>query len=157
MALVAGCGGGSDPGGGRLSTVEFRAQADAICEQANAKIVSLGSEAAGGSPQAFVRGVERGLEAVSIELTALGQLQPPAEMASTFASALDRLDRRQVIVRRLRERYARDAAAELASDVELAERAIAAARTKAKSLGLTECFDEDLSQTSAAPLTPVAP
>ena len=159
VALGAGCGAGSAGADVRLSAAEFRAQADAVCKRANAKILALNQEDIGGTPDEFVRGIDRGLAVVAEELTELRRITPPVAMELAFMSALDQLDKRQVTVRRLRDRYAKGARSEgeLADDVTLAQQAITEARAKGKALGLTECFDEDLAQTSDAPVNPVSP
>jgi hypothetical protein len=158
VLLGAGCGGS----GGtveRLSAGEFRAQADAICKRANAKILALNHEDVGGGPDVLVRGIDRGLGVVARELTELRGIAPPIAMESMFAEALDQLDKRQGIVRRIRDRYAggERSAAALATDVALAEQAIAAARGQAESLELTQCFDEDLAQSGDTPVVPLSP
>jgi hypothetical protein len=95
VVALAGCGGGGDD---RLTKAEYIAQADAICQEANAKIEALGA------PETLADLAAMGQQSVQIseqQLAKLRALRPPAEDEATLNGAYDLVEQQIGITKQL--------------------------------------------------------
>jgi hypothetical protein len=101
-ALLAGCGGGDDDGGsggGGTSKEDFIAQANEICAEGEKKISEIdpADAASAGSPEEVRRKVAETLEKTADEyqpyLDRLRDLDPPDDLAESWSSFLDGVER----------------------------------------------------------------
>jgi hypothetical protein len=152
-ALIAGCGGGSDSSGAD----DFRAQADEICADANARIDGL---TAPGPPAEVLPYLRAGLPIQAEELERIRALDPPEDLQADFDEATDLLQQRQDAIQQAADRI------EGGEDPEAVIRDVGPeitrlrdeARAKADELGLSVCGAGDDATTSAtAATTPTAP
>jgi hypothetical protein len=130
FALAAGgCGGGS-------GSESFASEATQICAEATAEIRALGAPESFTETQLYAR---RAKDAVSDELAALRDLDPPAESEDAFARYLGTLEQRRTELDRLAEA----ADGNSMTSVQQAGSALGAleakARREAQSAGIPEC------------------
>jgi hypothetical protein len=96
---AAGCGGGGGGGSdGSLTTEEFVAQADAICQRAHAQLQALPDPT---SLEQAARLARRGVEIGEAELEQLRGLRPGEEIAAQVDRAYGLLDQQLDLERRL--------------------------------------------------------
>lgn len=92
LVVVAGCG---DEQSARLSPVDYRERADAICADADAALSAIGEPSTAGELEAFLRD---GLEIGRHELAALRALDPPSAQADDHTAALGLIERQLGVV-----------------------------------------------------------
>ncbi len=152
VALIAGCGGGSDS----LSAEEFRTQADAICADYNSQADQLAEPT---QPSEFLASLKEIVPLQASQLDKLKELEPPSELSGTFDEALALLDRQAGVldtaVERLEggedpEAVLNDIATEAGSIGDEAD-------AKAEELGLKVCGTDDAGDTSDGTDTSAAP
>lgn len=88
VALIAGCGGGSDD---TLSADEFRAQADAICADTNRETDAIASPTSAGE---LLQYLKDGQAASATGLEKLKALKPPSDLDADWQKAIDLQDQR---------------------------------------------------------------
>ena len=88
VALIAGCGGGSDDA---LSADEFRAQADAICADTSRETDALPAPV---SPDDLLQYLKDGQAASGAGLEKLKELKPPSDLEGDWQKILDLHDQR---------------------------------------------------------------
>ena len=152
VALIAGCGGGSDSS----SADDFRRQADEICADANARIDTLTEP---GPPAAVLPYLHEGLPILAEELERIREIDPPDDLQADFDEATDLLQQRQDAIQQAADRIEagedpeaviRDAGPEI-------QRLRDEARVKARELGLSVCGADDAAAGAAGATTPTAP
>lgn len=151
IALIAGCGGGSDDSS--LSADEFRSQADAICADTDRQVDALTEPTSADGVLPFLR---QGLPIQQAQLEKLRGLDPPDELQSDFDEALGLLEQQTETITSAADRIeaGEDAEAvigEIDGEIDsLGDQADA----KAKELGLTVCGeDDDATDTTATTAT----
>jgi hypothetical protein len=135
--LGAACGGGDD--GDRLSEEEFRTQANAICEEYDAKIAEIGSPE---SPEDIPEFVEQGIPVIEEGLAELRALNPPAELEEDYNAMLDETEKAIPAARDLSEAAAEGDAEAVQEAIEQGQRADEASDRFATELGLDACASE---------------
>jgi hypothetical protein len=156
VALIAGCGGGSDS----LSAEEFRTQADAICADYNSQAANLTDPT---QPSEYLASLQEIIPLQKSQLDKLKDLEPPSELSGTFDEALALLERQSGVLDTAVERL------EGGDDPETVLTEIATeassigdeADTKAEELGLKVCGTDGTGDTSGgtatAPATTATP
>ena len=89
VALIAGCGGGSDDNS--LSADEFRAQADAICADTNRETDALQAPTSGAD---ILQYLKDGQSASDTGLEKLRDLDPPSDLEGDWQKAIELHDQR---------------------------------------------------------------
>jgi hypothetical protein len=133
-AALAGCGSGDD--GTPLSREEFVAQADAICQEYEAKLNALGTPQSAEDLQEFAD------ESVPIAEEGQGKLEdltPPAELQDVYDEWLAQGDKAVDIVQRLEAAASENDQQEIQAIAAEAEAADARSRELAEQLGFDEC------------------
>lgn len=153
LALLAGCGGGGDDG-----TAELAAEANPICERANASLTGLAQPE---SLEQLLRYVEEATEIVETRARDLRALSVPDESSEQWAAFLAANDRALEALGALRESTVTGRGGEEA--IREFESAEAAAREAARQLGLDSCStqppqpeeeeEEEPATTAATPQT----
>jgi hypothetical protein len=131
---LAGCGGGD--GGDRLSQAEFVTQADAICQEYEAKLDALGQ------PQNEEQLADFADKAIPIARDGrerLGELNPPENQQENYDRWLEQGDRAIEIVEDLRDAAEDGDRAELQRIAQEAEQADQESNQLADQLGFKEC------------------
>jgi hypothetical protein len=152
VALIAGCGGGSDS----LSADEFREQADAICADADERLGALTEPAAVDEILPFLRA---GLPIQAEELARIDELDPPEELQAAFDEARELNQQRQELIQQAADRIEAGEDPETVItevDPEI-ERLQEEARAKAGELGLTVCGRQEEAGSATTGTTPTAP
>lgn len=152
VALIAGCGGGSDT----LSADDFREQADAICADANREIEGLTEPT---SADEFLPFLRSGLEIQTAQTEKLKALEPPSDLEAPFNEAVELIEQKNAAIEGAADRI------EAGEDPETVVTAIDAdieaideqADGKAEALGLTVCGTEATEVTQTTATTPTAP
>jgi hypothetical protein len=138
LGLLAGCGGGG--GGDRLSTEDFRQQADAICAEFEGRLDALEPPASAEDLGRFVREAIPIIEEGNAELNALN---PPEEFEARWNRAMEINDANLETVRELRDAIQEGnnaRAQELFQEVGANEDEV---NGIARELGLMNCGSED--------------
>lgn len=146
--LIAGCGGGSDS----LSAEEFRAQADAICADANREIEAIAEPT---SAEQFLTYIQAALPIQRAQLDRLAALEPPDDLQAGFDAGVAAI-RQQIDAidgAGARIEGGEDATAVVAEVTPTLESLNEQSDAAAQSLGLTVCG----SDANETPTTPVAP
>jgi hypothetical protein len=136
-AVVAGCGG--DGGSDRLSTAEFRQQANAICGEFDAKIAAIGAPT---SPEDIPEFVEKGIPLIQQGLAELRALNPPEELEADYNRMLDETAKAIPAARKLADAAAKQDAAAVQEALQEGEEADAESDRLATKLGLDRCAAE---------------
>jgi hypothetical protein len=144
VALIAGCGGGSDS----LTADEFRTQADAICADFNSRSDAL---AAPTSPAGIGSFLTQGLAIQNEQLSKLEALNAPSELSGTYDAALALLKKQVGVVTTASTRVTggEDPAVVITDLTSQVESLRDQARAKAKELGLKVCGTEDDNATTS--------
>ncbi len=154
VAVIAGCGGGSDS----LTADEFRTQADAICADYNRQSDALSDPS---SPDEILPSLKEILPLQQDQLTKLKALEPPSELSGTFDEALALLDKQSAILTSAESRITagEDPLTVIGEISDEAGPIGDEADTKAKDLGLTVCGTNgnDTSTTTSTSTAPTAP
>jgi hypothetical protein len=130
---IAGCGGG---GGDRLSRAEFISQADAVCEEYEAKLDALGTPQ---NAEQLADFADKALPIAQDGREELGELRPPEELQETYDDWLEQGDRAIEIVEDLREAAEDGDTAEIQRIAQEAEAADAEANRLAAQIGFEQC------------------
>ena len=101
VAALAGCGGSSSASASARAA--FVARANAICDQANARIVKLQAPAGSAELPSAARLLTQELPIASAELSALRSLKPPRAERTAFGEYLRNAASQLVAARRVRE------------------------------------------------------
>lgn len=141
---LAGCGGGDDDGGERLSKAEFVAQADAICRRYEARLDTLGQPTNTTELRSFA---DKALPIAKDGREELGELTPPEELEETYDAWLEQGDEAIEIVERLRDAAGENDQAEIQRIAADAQRTDAEANRLAGELGFEQCGE------TAAPIS----
>jgi hypothetical protein len=131
---MAGCGGGG--GDDRLTREEFVSQADAICEEYEAKLDALGTPQ---NPDELADFADRALPIAEDGRAELGELRPPEELEDTYDAWLAQGDRAIRIVEDLRDAAEDGDVSEIQRIAREAETADAEANRLAEQLGFEQC------------------
>lgn len=133
LVLLGGCGGDGDGGD------DFPRAATAVCEQANQRIIALGTPESFTETQLYARQAK---DAVGDQIDAFEELEPPAEDAETVDLYIDTLRERE----RLLDGLAQAADATSMDDVRRVGSELAAlgttAREQATAAGIGACEPE---------------
>jgi hypothetical protein len=132
--LAVGCGGGD--GSDRLSTDEFRQQANAICERFDAKISAIGSPS---SPDDIPEFVEKGIPLIQQGLAELRALNPPEEFEEDYDRMLDVTAQAIPAARDLADAAAKQDAEAVQAALQAGETADEESDQIATKLGLDRC------------------
>lgn len=148
VALIAGCGGGSES----LSADEFRSQADAICADAERQLDALDEPTAPDQVLPFLR---MGLPVQEAQLEKLRSLDPPDELQPDFDAAIGLLEEQFAAIDGAADRIegGEDATAVLTEVSPAIESLNDRADARAVSLGLTVCGSDDESSTTGTTAT----
>jgi len=87
-AALAGCGSSASPSANASARAAFIAQADAICNEADGRIVKLQPPAANGELSSAARLLGQELPIATAELSSMRRLTPPAAERGPFAQYL---------------------------------------------------------------------
>ena len=152
VALIAGCGGGSDT----LSADEFRTQADGICADANRELEGLTEPS---SNDQFLPFLRSGLEIQSAQIDKLKELEPPSDLETPFNDAIDLIERKNAAIDGAADRIegGEDPEAVITAINSQVDDLDAQADEKATVLGLSVCGTDTSSGTETTSTTPTAP
>jgi soluble cytochrome b562 len=152
VALIAGCGGGSDS----LSAEEFRSQADAVCADAERQIDDLTEPRSGEQVLAFLRA---GLPIQEAQLERLREIEPPDDLRSDYDEGMDLLEQQIAAIDAAADRIeaGEDPEAVLGEVDEEISSLGDEADERARALGLTVCGADDDDAATTTGTTPTAP
>ncbi len=159
VALLAGCGGGSDSAGGSdaLSAAEFRTQADAICADFNRTSGGVADPTSSAEVLPYLKTI---LPFQQAELTKLEALTPPADLADTYTEALALLNKQRAAIVAATAEIEGGASAEtvIAKVGPEIEALNTQADAKGKSLGLKVCGTDETegATTTSSATTPAS-
>jgi hypothetical protein len=134
VALAVGCGGGDD--GERLSQAEFVAQADAICQEYEAKLDALGQPQ---NEDELAEFADKAIPIAKDGRDALGELNPPENQQENYDAWLEQGDRAIEIVEDLRDAAEEGDQAEIQRIAQEADQADQESNRLAEELGFDEC------------------
>lgn len=158
VALLAGCGGGSDSAGGSdaLSAAEFRTQADAICADFNRTSEGVADPTSSAEVLPYLKTI---LPFQQDELRKLEALKPPADLADTYTEALALLNKQRAAIVAATAEIEGGASAEtvIARVGPEIEALNTQADAKGKALGLKICGTDETESTSTGGSSAPAP